>query len=148
MFADILGGRIDGVLSSALFSISFIKAGKVRPIAAGGTTRCQLYPEVPTIAEAGYPGIEVPYGLGLFVARDTPAPIVAQLNRDMANALHAPAMKARFADEGVTVGTLTPDQFRERVEREVKVIDQVIKRNKLKLDVGSHVPTPESSHFA
>lgn len=135
MFTEMMGGRLDGVMSSLLFAMPYIKDGRFRALAVSGSARSPLLPNVPSMDEAGFPGISVPYALGLFAARNTRQALVHSINRDTVRILNEPSMKARFAGEGVAVSSITPEQFATRFRQETAAIAKVIKQNKL--DIAS-----------
>jgi tripartite-type tricarboxylate transporter receptor subunit TctC len=97
-----------------------IQSGAVRPIAIGGLVRDKHYPDLPTVAEQGFPGFEAASWIGLFAPRDTPRPIVERLNAEVNSALRDPEVAARFAQQGVEVEQSNPDEFRKRIGVEVR----------------------------
>src|SRR6185295_15848563 len=81
--AAVLGGQVQALFGSMPAVLPQAKAGKLRPIAVGTAKRSPALPEVPTVAESGYPGFEVSLWLGFFAPRDTPIEIVARLHREL-----------------------------------------------------------------
>lgn len=134
MLQDLVAGNIDVVFSSRLSTAGQVKEGKLKILGVVGNRRSTLYPDVPTFAESGLSGVVVPYALGAFVSAKVPADVVSKLNEDIRKALQEPAVKDKFASEGVVVGALTPVEFNARVRKEVGVIEQVIAKNNLKLE--------------
>lgn len=132
MVTDLLGGNIESAMASSLFSKSFVETGKLRVLAVAGSRRSSVFPSVPSFSELGLRA-QVPYALGVFAPAGTPANLVAKLNADFIKVLNEPGMKARFTEEGVTVGTLSPQDFKQRILKEVAAIEQVVTRNRVNL---------------
>ena len=79
-------------------------------------------------------GVVIPYALGVFVALKTPSDIVMKMNEDIRKILQEPAVKDKFASEGIVVGTLSPADFNARIRKEVVIIEQVVAKNNLKFE--------------
>jgi tripartite-type tricarboxylate transporter receptor subunit TctC len=131
---DLLAERVDAILATTSLANPQLKAGKVRVIALGSAKRSELYPGIPTIAEASVPGFEVPLGLGVFAPAGTPAPLIARLNADIRKALLDPDMKQRLVVDGVEATQLTPEQFKARLTSEVTQLEKLIRRLNLKFE--------------
>lgn len=102
---DLLGDRLDVLFLSVTLASRLAKTGQLKILAVRGLTRNALLPDVPTIAELGFPGAESTTHGGLFVAAGTPPAIVEKLYETTSRAVNAPDIKARIAQEGqVTVG--------------------------------------------
>jgi tripartite-type tricarboxylate transporter receptor subunit TctC len=97
-----------------------IQSGAVRPIAIGSLTRDKQYPDLPTVAEQGFPGFEAASWIGLFAPKGTPRSIVERLNAEVNSALRDPEVAARFAQQGVEVEQSNPDQFQKRIGVEIR----------------------------
>ena len=131
---DLLAGRVDAIFATTSLATPQVASGNVRIIALGSAKRSALYPGVPTIAEAGVNGFEVPLGLGVFAPAGTPAPLVARINADIRKALESPQMKERLIADGVEASQLTPEQFKARLTSEVAQMETLVKRLNLKFD--------------
>jgi tripartite-type tricarboxylate transporter receptor subunit TctC len=90
---------------------SYLQAGQLRALAIAGTRRSPALPDVPTVAEAGYPAFDAPSWIGLLAPAGTPPPIVARLHAETAGVLAAPDVVARFEALGMDVAALPPDSF-------------------------------------
>ncbi|HVL75203.1 MAG TPA: tripartite tricarboxylate transporter substrate binding protein [Noviherbaspirillum sp.] len=101
MITDMLGGQIDIMFDNAPHVMPHVKAGKLRALAITSAKRSPLLPDVPTVAELGYPGFEVSVWYGFAAPAGTPPAIVAKLNQEMNKALQADDVKKIFADSGV-----------------------------------------------
>jgi len=108
---DVLGGQVDMMFDAVPTMTEHIRAGKVKALGTTGAMRSAVMPDVPTIAEAGVAGYEATIWLGLMAPKNTPAPIVARLNAEVAkivgNAETAKAWKA----QGATPMTMTTAEF-------------------------------------
>lgn len=123
---DLLGGRIDAMVETATFSLPQVRNGKMRALAQSLATRYSLAPEMPSVAET-LPGVEVGSWLGLAVSPGTPRPIIDRLNREVRNILQTQDMQKRLADLGGVATPSTPEEMRERVEREVARWSRIVK---------------------
>jgi tripartite-type tricarboxylate transporter receptor subunit TctC len=108
---DLLAGRIDMFIGAINSLLPLIKEGKLRAIAAAGRTRIASLPDVPTMAEAGLPGVEVGSGVGLVAPAGTPADIVELLNREIAKIIATPDFHQRMAAIGVDVAGTTAAEY-------------------------------------
>jgi tripartite-type tricarboxylate transporter receptor subunit TctC len=96
----LLGGHVTAVLAEYAPLAEHIKAGTLRAVATTARTRIELLPDVPTVAESGYPGYEVDLWWGLFAPAKTPSTTVAQLGGWFTAAMQAPSVKARLVAQG------------------------------------------------
>jgi tripartite-type tricarboxylate transporter receptor subunit TctC len=113
-------GEVQLVLLSPLGILPQIEAGMVRPLATGGLTRDPKFPDLPTAAEAGFPGFEAVQWLGLLTTAGTPADIVARINVEVNRALRDPDMVARLAMQGTTPAGGTAQEFKTLILDEVR----------------------------
>lgn len=109
--ADFLSGRVNMMMSSISGHMTNIQSGKVRAIALSGPTRSGRLPDVPTIAESGYPGFEVLTWFGLVVPAKTPPEIVARLNRETLAVLNQPDVREQFTKMGFEIVPSSPRDF-------------------------------------
>jgi tripartite-type tricarboxylate transporter receptor subunit TctC len=98
---------------------SYLQAGQLRALAITGAHRSPALPDVPTVAEAGYPQFDAPSWIGLLAPAETPRPIIDRLHEAIAEALAAPETMERFAALGLDVAAWPPDKFRGFVAREI-----------------------------
>ncbi len=123
---DILSGEVQMMFDTTSSAMPQIKAGKFRPLAVTSTTRSPELPDVPTIAEAGYPAAEMTTWYGLFVTGGTPKPVVDKIAAELKKALALPDVQARLKGMGGEAGTLTGAEFakmnRDEYERYGKLI--------------------------
>jgi tripartite-type tricarboxylate transporter receptor subunit TctC len=127
MLTDLMGGQTQLTFNGVPPIIGQIKGGKLRAIAVGSARRVPSLPDVPTIAESGYPGFETSQWYGILVANGTPAPIVERLHREIVAALAKPETTRRIVDDGgVAVGN-TPAEFAALIAREEKRWGEVVR---------------------
>ena len=113
---DLLAGRVQFMFATIPSVIQHIQAGKLRAIAVTSTRRSRSMPDVPTVAERGFPGFEAGSWFGFFAPRGTPEPVIASLNKAVNEAL--PALEAQMIREGADPVGGSPAQFGQFVQRE------------------------------
>jgi tripartite-type tricarboxylate transporter receptor subunit TctC len=125
--AAILAGEIQMNISSTASTIGFIKAGRVRALASTGLKRGSALPELPTVAESGYPGFEAIQWYGLVVPRATPKSIVARIHKESLKALQNADVRASMERLGLQQGPSTPEELRVRIRKETATWAAIIK---------------------
>jgi tripartite-type tricarboxylate transporter receptor subunit TctC len=127
LMAGLYGGEV-GVAGLALpVSIPPIRAGKLRGLAVTGSRRSAALPDVPTAAEAGYPGFEDVTWVGALVPAATPPAVVAKLRDDLEKALGQPDVRERMASLGFEPVGGSPQQFGAYIRTEVAKWAKVVK---------------------
>ena len=111
--ADVITGRVPIMLDTTSSAMPQIKAGKLRPLAVTTARRSAELPNVPTLAEAGFPGLEMSTWYGLFVTGGTPKPIVDRLAAELDRILKMPDVQAKLRALGGEPGAITLEQFAE-----------------------------------
>lgn len=132
--AALVGGDTDLLFDNIPNILSQIKAGSVTPVAVTGSKRSPLLPNIPTVAEAGVPGFEVNVWFGIQVPANTPKPIVAQINRELANIYKTEEVTKRFNDQGVEVVASSPEEFQKLIASEVVKWGKVVKDANIKIE--------------
>jgi tripartite-type tricarboxylate transporter receptor subunit TctC len=117
---EVIAGRVDYYFSPIAPVIGQIRNGQLLPLAVGSPKRASALPNVPTTAEAGVPGSEFNFWIGMFVPAKTPRDIVNRLNEEVLKALATPEVKERFAALGADAWTLKPEQFDSYIKDEIK----------------------------
>lgn len=123
---NVVGGNVQFNFAPILVAMGQVKAGRVLALAVSTATRSPLFPDVPTIAEAGLPGFEYDQWYGLLVAARTPRPVVNAVNREVVRILNAPEMKERMLTQGATAKPTMPEAFDTFIRSEVKKFAPVI----------------------
>ena len=124
--AAVVAGHTPISFVSPQAAMQHVREGTVRALAVTSKTRSQIFPNVPTMAEAGYPEIEGDGWVGILVPAGTPAEIIAILYRDSAKILAQPDMKERLAALGYDVVASTPKEFAARIAVEIEMWAKVI----------------------
>ncbi|OZI75215.1 ABC transporter substrate-binding protein [Bordetella genomosp. 12] len=113
---DLLAGRLDFMFATIPSVIGQIRAGKLRPLAVSTIKRSSTLPDLPTIAESGYPGFDAGSWFGFFGPKGTPPEVVATINHEVNAAL--PALKTQMLQEGAEPLGGTPEQFASFIKSE------------------------------
>jgi tripartite-type tricarboxylate transporter receptor subunit TctC len=124
---DLLGQQVQMTFLDLPVILPQIKAGMLRPIALGAPERAPTAPDVPTTADVGMPDLLIENWYGMIAPAGTPEKIVATLNRVANEAMNDPSVKAKLAEQGLTVAGNTPEQFRGFIDSETKKWARVIK---------------------
>ncbi|MEJ8825949.1 tripartite tricarboxylate transporter substrate binding protein [Variovorax humicola] len=131
---DVLANQIPGMFTNQDAVAPFVKAGKLRPLVVTSAQRNPLYPDVPTVAESGYPGFTAVSWTGLSAPKGTPKPIVDKLEAAMVAAFNDPAVRAKLEANGfVVIASKSPD-FTKFVSDEVARWTKVVQTAGIKLD--------------
>jgi tripartite-type tricarboxylate transporter receptor subunit TctC len=131
---DLIGGRVTMTFGPIVAVLPLAREGKLRALAVTSLRRSSAAPELPTIAESGYPGFEATLWLGLLAPARTPATIVGKLHLETVKALALPEMRAKLADFGMEVIGNSPDEFAAAIKSEIPKWAKVIKEAGIKLD--------------
>jgi tripartite-type tricarboxylate transporter receptor subunit TctC len=118
LLTDLLGNQIPAGVSVISDYLTQHKAGRIRILATGGPRRSPLVPDIPTLVESGYPDLYGVSSIGFFVRGGTPAPLVAQLSREITAVLRAPEVRSRLLDMGAEPVGGRPEEFRQLVQSE------------------------------
>jgi tripartite-type tricarboxylate transporter receptor subunit TctC len=127
-----LGGQVDSFFATPISSISQIRAGKARAVATTGSKRAALMPDVPTIAESGYPGYEALNWYGFLAPRGVQKDVVERLNKEIVKALAHPQVVAALHKTGTEPVSSTPDEFAAYIKREYDTWGKVVKEAGIK----------------
>ncbi len=123
------------VLSNDLLTaLPHVKTGRIKALAITGTTRSSAAPDVPTMAEAGLKDYSAVGWQGIMVAAGTPQPVVARLNAEIARVLADPALRERFASQGLEIVGGTPQQFGDFIRRDTERWREAVTASGAKLD--------------
>lgn len=116
--SDVIGGQIPLVSATLAAAMPHIKADKIKALAVTSPTRWPGMPEIPTVAESGYPGYSHMTWLGLLVPRGTPEAIIARLNAETDRILADPAVKMKLDQQGTSPVGGTPAAFQKMIAEE------------------------------
>jgi len=129
---DVLAGRVPLLMSGYVAALPHIKAGKLRALGVTSSRRAEIFPDVPTIAEAGYPTYALDAWGGFFAPAGTPAEIVKALNREIAAALATPALQKQLSATGAETIVTSPAEFAAFVRRENETYGKLVRKLQLK----------------
>jgi len=128
----LMGGEINLAIGSAMASIGAIKTGKVKPVANLGLARLPALPDLPTVAEQGFPGFSVTNAYNLWTPAGTPKAIIAEVNRVVTEGMNAPDMVKRLAASGAEPATRLPhEKLKAELVAEYAEIQRTVKELKL-----------------
>jgi tripartite-type tricarboxylate transporter receptor subunit TctC len=128
-----LGGQVQAIFATPVSSGTQRKAGKVRAIATTGPKRAELLPDVPTVAESGYPGYEAMNWYAYMAPAKTPNEIVMRLNREIVKALAAPEVIALLNKQGLEPSSSSPEELGRYIKSEYETLGKVVKQAGIKV---------------
>jgi tripartite-type tricarboxylate transporter receptor subunit TctC len=131
---DLLGGQIHIMLDGLASAMPHIQSGKIRPLGVTTAQRTPQLPEVPTIAEQGYPGFLGIGWAGLFVPAGTPSEIVAKISTDVGAILNEPDLKKKILERGAIPDPSTPKQTAEFVRTDTAKWGEVARAANVKVE--------------
>ena len=124
---DLIGGQVQSMFDNAPSAVPHIQAGKLRPLAVTSAERSPQLPDVPTMAESGYPDFEVQSWFGIAAPAGTPQPVIAKLNTALNKALEDADLQKRLNDMMATPAPGTPDDMQEFMLQEIESWGKVVK---------------------
>jgi tripartite-type tricarboxylate transporter receptor subunit TctC len=131
--SDLIGGQVQVAFTPIPLSIAFIRDGKLRPLAVTGTKPSDALPGIPTVAQF-VPGYEADVWHGVGAPKNTPADIIAKLNKEIGAALADPGMIAKFANLGAEPMPMSPGEFGQFVIAEIDKWAKVVRFAGVKLE--------------
>jgi tripartite-type tricarboxylate transporter receptor subunit TctC len=131
---DLLGGIVPMAMPGTAGMVKHIKAGKLRPLAVSGTSRSSQLPDVPTLAESGFPDYSAYVWMGLLAPKGTPAAIIDRLLKELKVALTTPEVKGYFTTAGIEIVGSSPTEFAAYFHEERDRWARVIKETGAKVD--------------
>ena len=130
---DLLEGRVDMALDSLPAYLTHLRSGKLRVLAVASSQRSPLLPDVPTMAEAGVPGVVSVTDYAIYAPAGTPKEVIALLNRETGAVLQLADLRAKLAAQGTEVATSTPEALQAELLGEVAKWDKVIRAGVIRL---------------
>ena len=127
MYVSIANGELDWALSTLASALPLMKAGRIKLIAIAAAQRSKSAPEVPTMREAGGPGLVVDSWLALLAPRGTPGAVVRRINADMNAELAAPEVLERLSVFGFEASPGTPEQLAEAIRADTKTYGELVR---------------------
>jgi len=118
---DLLGGQLTMVFSDPISVLPHIKSGKLRALAVTSLERSPVSPEVPTVAESGYPGFEALAWHGILAPAKTPTAVIKKLNEEIVKAVKDPATRELLANQAMQAVGSTPEEFAAFIQKDIAV---------------------------
>ena len=131
---DLLGGQIPSMMMDLPSAMQMIKAGRIRVLAVTTGKRSEALPDVPTIAESGYPGFDVGSWFGAFVPAGTPAPVIAKLNQVFRESVAQPQITTWIRAQSFEPSTTTPEELATIIRADEGRYGKIIKELNFSLD--------------
>jgi tripartite-type tricarboxylate transporter receptor subunit TctC len=134
---DLVAGQIDFIVDQASNSLQHVRDGKIRAYAVTASARLPSAPDIPTVAEAGLPSLDISVWYGLWAPKGTPKDIIAKLNAAAVQALSEPTVRQRFAELGLDMpprNRLTPEALAAYQKAEIEKWWPVIKEANIKTE--------------
>jgi tripartite-type tricarboxylate transporter receptor subunit TctC len=129
---DVLGGQVDAMFPTLPLALQHLRAGKLRALALTSPSRSPLAPDIPTMAEAGFPGNEVETWFGVFLPAGTDPAIVQRVHRAFHGVLTQPEMATRLEGMGFRVIASQPDEFVKFLAGQLELYGGLVKKANLK----------------
>ena len=129
---DILAAHLDGLFGDVPTVMGQVRAGSLKALATMSEARSDIFPNVPTFAEEGFPGVVGDNWDGVLAPAGTPQPVIAKFNAAMVTALNDPGLRARLHESGTTPAPSSPAEFGDYLRAEISRWNSVIKEKGLK----------------
>lgn len=129
---DLLGGQVQGMFGDVPVLLPQIQAGKIKAIGAVADKRNEALPDVPTLAEQGFPNTDASNWYGLLAPAKTPAPVITKLHDTVVQALNDPGVHAKLVKSGAIPSPSTPEEFGKYLKSEFDRWGQVVKEKGIK----------------
>ncbi len=129
---DLIAGQVPAMFNNPVNAVPQVKSNNLRALAVTGAKRLSLLPDLPTIAESGYPGFETRTWYGLFGPAGMPADVVRKLHADTDKVMHMPEVANNLVAQGWDIAVSPPDQFSVVLQSELDRWSAVVKRAGIK----------------
>jgi len=134
LMTDAIAGHVPLSIASVFVTKPHLDNKRLRALAVTTSKRAAELPDVPTVAESGFPGFDAPAWWAVLAPSKTPAEIVRRMNDELNKALKSPDVAGRLAGQGISVIGGTPDVARTFIDRQIDTWAQVVKENNIKAD--------------
>ncbi len=131
---DVVAGNVEMTVATPPSLLAFVQSGKMRPLAVAASKRLPQMPDVPTTAEAGFPGFELEAWVALFAPMGTPPATIAKLTEAAKTAMESPAVRKSAEAAGVEIRYMTPAQLDSVVRKDITYWSNVIKTANIRAD--------------
>ena len=134
LMQDAVAGHVPLSIGSVFLTKPHVDSKRLRPLVVTTSKRVPDMPDVPTVAESGYPGFDAPAWWAVLASAKTPPEIVRRMNDELNKVLKTPDIAAKLGGQGITVVGGTPDAARMFIDRQIDTWAQVVKDNNIKAD--------------
>lgn len=131
---DLLSGQAKLMFGGMIGTLTHVKSGRLKSLAVSSAKRSPVVPDLPTIAESGFPGYEAATWYGVLAPAGTPVSIVRKLNAEIIATLNHPELKQRMAGQGADPAPTTPEEFAAYIKSEVSKWAKVVKESGAQTD--------------
>jgi tripartite-type tricarboxylate transporter receptor subunit TctC len=131
---DVVSGQVPMMFINVPSGLSLVKAGKLRALAVGTSKRIAQMPDLPTVAELGYPGFDVSLWMGLLMPAGTPADVIDRMSKATERALADPAVRKKIEEQGAEPAYMPPAAFSKFVVDETRRFGELVKDVGLRVD--------------
>jgi len=131
---DVIAGQVPVLVDSVSSSTAHVKAGKLKALAATSPKRLAVLPDLPTVAESGYPGFQSTAWVGLLAPAGTPRPVIERLHAAVLEVMALPETRERLAAFGGEVTTSTPEEFAAHIRSEMARLGKVVRDANIKVN--------------
>lgn len=131
---DVVSGQVSMMFVNVPSGMSLVQAGKLRVLAVGSAKRLASMPDVPTVAELGFPGFDVSLWMGLLMPAGTPAAVIDRMSREVEHALADPALARKIEEQGAEPAYTPPAMFSKFIADETRRFDELVKEVGLRVD--------------
>jgi len=135
MMTDLLGGQIQMALTTVAAAVPFLGGSRLRALAVTSAERLAQHPDIPTVAESGYPDFVAQIQYGTYAPAGTPADVVARLNDGINRALRAEAVRTRLGEQSFQPTGGTPQQLRGTLFAEINAVAKLVQAGKVRVDL-------------
>jgi tripartite-type tricarboxylate transporter receptor subunit TctC len=132
--ADVVGEQVQVTFGTLASVMSFIEAGKLKPLGVAGQRKSALLPQLPTFGEAGLKGYDAELWYCLLAPAQTPKPVIAKLNAALVQALQTPKIAEQLAKQGFETATSTPEQLKTRINQDLTRWARVITEHQIRVE--------------
>ena len=131
---DLMTGRVDMFFAAYLSVGAQVTAGNLRALAITSTKRSPTLPDVPTVAEAGFPTLEIETWFGIMAPAGTPAPVVRKLHQEFVAAAHTPELMQLVTSQAAEIVTRTPEEFSALILRDMERLGKAVREAGIRIE--------------
>jgi tripartite-type tricarboxylate transporter receptor subunit TctC len=134
LMTDAVAGHVPLAMGTVFLSKPHIDNKRIRPLAVTSLKRVPEFPEIPTVAEAGFPGFEAPAWWALLASAKTPPDIVKRMNEELNKVLQNPEVAQRLSGQGIEISGGSVDKAKTFIDKQIDIWAKVVKDNGIKAD--------------